>query len=561
MTLVLTPLADGRSSWLAEIVRGSGLSADVLPQAELERRAARSAHVLFVGLWSELNPAALELGYELVRAREDLTTSFVLRDEASEIEALWSQAGSAPRAGTGEQIAIFPLIDIAEDGGEGWRVFGDLASPPAVKSGLKAGARTLLISTHGDGADARMPADLQLCCAPWEDASSEAGKPPECIPSQWCYRLKMGIAEASRHERMIVPGDLSVETLIYDSCLGMQSGNALFDPQWLLIRKLLRAGACDNLICFSGYLVDDRQGLLDLSHEIASGASPESAVAAYNRSARPGVVDRRTYLLHRAAPRRRFSADRTYVPVAKADPAPPTPAPPSKPGPAYGEVDLPAWLGARSGRLADQRLSQALTDVLAGGGPGAPPIEGLADIFSTIEPGAVWLSDPATRRGEDVSCRRCGRPASTVELDDPPIFRRFMSCHDCNYYEDSDGRPVADLDLSRSGILKVVTNEACEVRVKVTPAGEPKSVPALRRIQPPPFGTMRETDPVLTTTAYAFRADEAAAFEIDIRERMHIAPYFIAVTGMTERGYSSLTHTILDRTGFADRRRGSLDGG
>lgn len=510
-------------------------------------------HLLIVGFWDDLEASILEYAYSVSLA-EGPTVSFALGGTKDELaEALGANARQEERDYCG-QLAILNYLDLAEAQGEGWTILGRLASRERVEQKLAGTPASLLISTHGDGLDARLPADLHLCPAPWEEAGRERTEPnaPFCAVSRRCYWLDAPFGSDSCRRQLLTADRLSAGTIIFDSCLAMQSGEGLFPSRSLFLRQLAARADCEEIVCFSGYQIEDGQRLLDMSYELATGASAAELVRLYNQAASSRALGRRAYLLHG----RRWRAGRTQE-MRRAQPQIRERKLSLSRVPETGLQRAEAWmrwLAGCAGETKEERIAASLGVLLRPGLGESARTEALADLLCGIDTMSLWRSRLGTGTAPPTQpCPVCGTVLAAAAGDDEGIVRVFAQCHSCNYYSDSDGVERGKAILCDDGAVVVRGLRAgSEVRIRTAPAGCPKyPVRILRLDDPgasPEFGA-----PVERSTALSFRADGAATVHVDLAARFERPPLFIAVVIADEDGYCSETFTTRSRAHFRQR--------
>ena len=180
-------------------------------------------------------------------------------------------------------VDIWPLIEVDTLETEGRTIFGAQAPPWRIRSALAAGKSLLTISTHSDGMDAALVADLTLCGL--REVDLPPRESPLCRLTGRCHRQHAPITQAAETGRIVPANQIRARILVLDVCAGLMFGDGVISPAEGVLAAILADAQVGAVLTTFSILISDWQRLQTLAAGLAEGNSVGEALS---RTA-PGV--------------------------------------------------------------------------------------------------------------------------------------------------------------------------------------------------------------------------------------------------------------------------------
>lgn len=504
--------------------------------SQLDTGIGDALPMVVVGRWCDVDAKVLDHVHAASMRPAAAGPTLLLRDDLE--AALAALVCPPPDVGNPDSdvlchgpLAMLNGLDVAIVESGGWTVHGQLSPPDRVRTALAAGADVLVISTHGDGLDSRLPGSLQLCGEPWT-ARAMCAPATHCDATGDCYWTGRRVGSPDFDGLVVRPEAISARTIVFDSCFGMLTGGELFAAAESLGQRLARAATCRALVLFQGYAIEDTQNLLDLSTQLSNGLDVAVAIGAYNRSRRSQVLGRRGFVV----------AGRNWAPPGTMAIAgalqEEEPCNRDSSAAALSVVPrLHGWIDRIAGDVGDVRVQTALTALRRL----ECPRESLADLLAGLDSSGLWKKDSERiALGDTLVCPVCVATAHSFHVTIDGAARRFAQCFVCGYCADED-RPhrFKVLELHAGGV-EVEALAEVSLRVRFNPAGSPKYpldiLPATAAAHLVPRSLSR-------TSAFSERLSPGQKLRLSPFDCFRRPIYFITVVAVDDEGYSTQTFT------------------
>ncbi len=176
---------------------------------------------------------------------------------------------------------------------------GGRATRADVRDAVRERSNLLTLSTHSDGIDAQILADLVLCPMDRIPEDDDPASAPACRTTGYCHRRDRPIAAALQDGSLLSPSDLAADVMIFDVCWGLYPAPGVQSPAWSLSRRLLEGFQIGALITtweivLGGAVADliDNVGLgMQLGKALALHLSSPDSVARGHRMCLVGDPD------------------------------------------------------------------------------------------------------------------------------------------------------------------------------------------------------------------------------------------------------------------------------